>query len=252
MYDLPGYVWAVTLVGVLGIPALTCLVLYRGAHRAGLGQRSAVLVASGAAAILGSWLVVSSVLANQGMYHSTADQGRPWLAVAAVGMLAVLLASTRIPLVARVLAAPGTTARLALPHAFRIVGAAFLITMAIEDLPPAFALPAGLGDIAIAIAAPFIARGLARGTSHRAAVRFNVLGAADVVLAVGIGVIGYRVFTLTPTTEPMSLLPLGLIPSTAVPLLLALHIVSLRQSAAAARLGHLAEPAVPGHVASRG
>jgi len=31
VYELPGYVWALVLAGVIGIPAATCAVLYRGA-----------------------------------------------------------------------------------------------------------------------------------------------------------------------------------------------------------------------------
>src|SRR5262249_44797950 len=169
-------------------------------------------------------------LADHGVYRSTPGHDQPWLGVAVVGVLTVLLAGARIPLVARVLAAPGSTARLALPHTFRIVGAVFLIVMALRALPPALALPAGLGDIAVALAAPFVARELARGTGHRAAVWFNALGIVDLLVAVGIGTtIGYRLVTVTPSTEPMSLLPLGLVPTAGVPLLIVLHIVSLRQ-----------------------
>src|SRR5262249_34755115 len=146
---------------------------------------------------------------------------------------------------------PGTTARLALPHAFRIVGAAFLIAMALGDLPPGFALPAGLGDIAVALAAPSIARKLARGTGRRAAVWFNVLGTTDLVVAISVGVIGSLVLRGTASTEPTSQLPLGLIPSAAVPLLIALHIVSLRQLAAAARAERAPRLAVRDQVASR-
>ena len=36
MYDPPGYLWALTIAGMIAIPAATCLVLYGGAVRAGL------------------------------------------------------------------------------------------------------------------------------------------------------------------------------------------------------------------------
>ncbi len=41
---------------------------------------------------------------------------------------------------------------------------------------------------------------------------------------------------MTPSTDVVALLPLALIPTTAVPLAVALHLVSLRQLRAAARL----------------
>ena len=40
MYDPPGYLWAITIAGIIAIPAATCLVLYGGAVRAGLGRRA--------------------------------------------------------------------------------------------------------------------------------------------------------------------------------------------------------------------
>src|SRR5215207_7518771 len=209
MYDLPSYVWALVLAGVIGIPAATCAVLYRGAVAAGVGHRATTVVAVTAAAGLGSWLVVS-------------------------GLPALLLA-TRIPIVTRIVADPGTPMRLALPHTLRVVGVLFLIVMAQGHLPAVFALPAGLGDIAIGVAAPFVARRLARGTGRAGAVRFNVLGILDLVVAVSIAFLLFEFVEVTPSTAPLRLLPLALIPTVAVPLAVALHIVSLRQLRTAAR-----------------
>ena len=36
MYDPPGYLWALTIVGIIAILGATCVVLYGGAVRAGL------------------------------------------------------------------------------------------------------------------------------------------------------------------------------------------------------------------------
>src|SRR4051812_9650357 len=189
MYNLPGYVWALVLVGAAGIPATTCVVLYRGALAAGLERRTAVGVAAGTAAVLSGWLLVTGALANAHVYLGR--QGAPWFGVAAIGCLVTLLLATRLPLIARILAAPGTAARLAVPHTERVIGGVFLIVMALGHLPAAFALPAGLGDIAIGVAAPFVALRLARdphGAGTRtAAVLFNVLGLLDFVVASTLG-----------------------------------------------------------------
>jgi hypothetical protein len=32
VYDLPSYVWALVLAGVIGIPAITCVMLYQGSR----------------------------------------------------------------------------------------------------------------------------------------------------------------------------------------------------------------------------
>jgi hypothetical protein len=230
MYDLPSYVWALVLAGVIGIPAATCAVLYRGALAAGVGRRAATAVTATAAAALGGWIVVSGLLARAGVYRQ--DEAVPWFLVAVAGTLIVLLLATRIPLISRILADPGT---LALPHTLRVVGVLFLIVMALGHLPAAFALPAGLGDIAIGVSAPFVARRLARGTGRAGAVRFNVLGILDLVVAGSTGFLLFRLVEVAPSTEPLFLLPLALIPTVPVPLALALHVVSLRRLRTAAK-----------------
>jgi hypothetical protein len=247
VYDLPSYVWALVLVGVIGIPAATCAVLYRGALAAGVGRRAATTVTATTAAVLGGWLVVSGLLARAGVYSLDQGYSVPWFLVAVVGTLIALLLATRIPLVSRILADPGTPARLALPHTLRVVGILFLIVMALGHLPAAFALPAGLGDIAIGLSAPFVARKLARGTGRAGALRFNVLGILDLIVAGSIGFLLLELVAVTPSTAPLTLLPLALVPTTAVPLAVALHIVSLRRLRTDARLeknraAHIPEP----------
>jgi hypothetical protein len=235
VYDLPSFIWTLVLAGVIGIPAATSAVLYCGAIAAGIGRRAATGVTAASAALLGGWLVVSGLLAGAGVYRLDPGEAVPWFLVAVAGTLVALLLATRIPLVSRILADPGTAARLALPHTLRVVGVLFLIVMAQGDLPAAFALPAGLGDIAIGVAAPFVARRLARGTGRAGAVRFNVLGIFDLIVA---GIIGFLLLGLvevTPSTAPLTVLPLALVPTTAVPLAVALHIVSLHRLRNAAK-----------------
>jgi hypothetical protein len=229
VYDLPSYVWALVLTGAIGIPAATSAVLYRGALAAGVGRRAATAVAATTAAVLGGWVVLSGLLAGAGVYSLDPDDSVPWFLVAVTGTLISLMLATRIPIVSRILDDPGTPARLALPHTLRVVGVLFLIAMAQGHLPAAFALPAGLGDIAIGLAAPFVALRLARGTGRAAAVRFNVLGTLDLAIAGIIGFLLLGIVEVTPSTAPLTLLPLALIPTTAVPLAVALHIVSLRR-----------------------
>jgi hypothetical protein len=239
MYDPPGYLWAITIAGITAIPAATCLVLYRGAARAGLGRARAALLAGGAAVLLGGWFTASAVIAGHGWYHARLGHGVPWMPVAIAGFLALLLALRRIPLVARALAAPGTESRLEVPHSFRAAeGAAFLAIMALGHLPALFALPAGLGDITAGIAAPLVARSLARGGGggRRAALWFTAFGLSDLVVALTLGTLtGFQLVNLTPSGAPISELPLALIPTAAVPLLLALHITSLTALARAPR-----------------
>ncbi len=237
MYDPPGYLWAITIAGIIAIPASACAMLYGGAVRAGLGRTRAALLAGAAAAVLGGWFTASAVIAGRGWYHTRLGHQVPWLPVAVAGFLGLLLALRRIPVVTRALTAPGMASRLELPHSFRVAGGlAFLLTMALGHLPALFALPAGLGDIAAGIAAPLVAHRLARGTGRRAAVWFNVFGMTDLAVALTLGALtGFQLLNVTPSGAPISELPLALIPAAAVPLLLTLHITSVSALARAPR-----------------
>jgi hypothetical protein len=222
MYDPPAYIWAITIAGPTAIAATTCAALYGGAERAGLGRRRAALLAGAAAVLLGGWFTATAVIAGHGWYHTL-----PWFPVAVAGFLGTLLALSRIPVVARALTAPGLASRLVLPHAFRVAGVVFLFYLALGHLPALFALPAGLGDIAAGIAAPLVAYRLARGTGRRAALWHNAFGLTDLVVALTLGALtGFGLLNITPSSAPITELPLALIPTATVPLLFALHITS--------------------------
>jgi hypothetical protein len=225
MYDPPGYLWALVIAGMVAIPTATCIVLYGGAVRASMGRTRAALLAGGAAVVFGGWFTASAVIAGHGWYQARLGHQIPWLPVAVVGFLGLLLALRRIPAVARALAAPGMESRLELPHSFRALeGTAFVLMMALGHLPALFALPAGLGDIAAGLAAPFVAR----VTGRRKALWFNAFGMTDLISALTLGALtGYQLVNVSPSGAAISELPLALIPTAAVPLLFALHITSV-------------------------
>ena len=227
MYNPPDYLWAIVIAGVGAIAAATGVVLYQGAERAGLGRRSAALMGAAAAVLFGGWFAGSAVIADNGWYHTRLGHGLPWMPIAVVAFMGTLLALSRIPAVARALAAPGMESRLLWPHLFRIEGVAFLLYLALGHLPAVFALPAGLGDIATAIAAPLVARRFAQG-SRRAALWLNAFGLTDLVVALALGAVtGYGLLHTTPSGAPITELPLVLVPTVGVPLLFAVHVTSL-------------------------
>jgi len=231
MYNPPAYLWAIAIAGPAAVAALTCIVLYGGAMRAGLGRKRAALLGGAAAAVFGGWLTASAVIADHGWYRTL-----PWFPVAVAGYLGLLLALRRIPVVARALAAPGMASRLELPHTPRVVGVAFLLYLALGHLPALFALPAGLGDITAGVTALLVTRRLAQGTSRRAALWFNAFGMTDLVVALTLGALtGFQLLNVTPSSAPITELPLALIPTATVPLFFALHITAVSALARAPR-----------------
>jgi hypothetical protein len=121
-------------------------------------------------------------------------------------------------------------------QAWRWAGLGFLDLYAYKVLPAVFALPAGLGDMAIGVTAPWIMLALARqpGFAARSTfIRWNVLGILDLLIAVSIGAVSAFFTTGAPgeiSTAPMATLPLLLIPAFLVPLFLMLHTTALMQS----------------------
>lgn len=121
-------------------------------------------------------------------------------------------------------------------QAWRLAGLGLLALYAHNVLPAMFALPAGLGDMAIGFAAPWMIFALVRQPDFAASaafIRWNVLGILDLIVAVSIGTVSATLATGAPgeiSTAPMSTLPLLLIPAFLVPVFLMLHTAALMQS----------------------
>jgi hypothetical protein len=117
------------------------------------------------------------------------------------------------------------TSLLIVVHTWRIGGIAFLWGMTQGILDPAFALPAGVGDILIGVTAIPFAVFLWKGYSWSkyAVVVWSVLGIADLINAVTLGAITNPDFR----TSTMATFPWILVPTVAVPAALALHGITL-------------------------
>jgi hypothetical protein len=118
---------------------------------------------------------------------------------------------------------------------YRILGVIFVILYLGGYLPGLFALPAGLGDSLVGIVAPFVAAAYARspeGAARRVRL-WNLLGIADLVIAVTLGFITspspFQLAAFDHPTVLIGMFPLVLIPVFAVPLSILLHLASLQK-----------------------
>ena len=104
---------------------------------------------------------------------------------------------------------------------FRILGAVWLVRYFAGGLPGLFALPAGIGDVATGLLAPFVAYAWYSGKPYArsAAIAWNLFGMADLVNAVVLA-------TLTGAAAGI-VFPLVLIPAYGVPRSLLIHSYSL-------------------------
>jgi hypothetical protein len=129
---------------------------------------------------------------------------------------------------------------------WRVAGEVFLLGYARNELPASFAIPAGIGDVLVGLAAPFVAVLSAPSTraGRRIIIGWCVVGLADLVVAVTMGVLNapgkFGLLAGEVTTAPLLELPLSLIPTFFVPLSILLHLIVLRRtlntSSAPARL----------------
>jgi len=131
-------------------------------------------------------------------------------------------------------------------QAWRWGGLGFLSLYANGILPGLFALPAGLGDMAIGFTAPWIVLSLVRNPLFVVSRRFmiwNILGIVDFVVAVSMATLSSGVFRAinalngNVTANAMTRLPLVLIPAFMVPLFTMLHMTALFQARRLARSG---------------
>lgn len=125
-------------------------------------------------------------------------------------------------------------------QAYRGLGAIFLVVYGLGALPGTFALPAGFGDWAVGILAVPAAASLAFGGTRSLAVAWNLLGIADLIIAVAMGVLNTPGLPVLPSphtsNQLLVTLPLSMVPFYLVPLSFALHVVSLSKLARERRL----------------
>ncbi|MBC7365320.1 MAG: hypothetical protein H7343_00690 [Undibacterium sp.] len=109
-------------------------------------------------------------------------------------------------------------------HLTRLVGVYFLFLFNRGELPYAFAVPAGVGDIIVALlAVALIAVPLDRTRLRRFLTIWNVIGFVDIILVV---VTAARITLAAPyQLRALTHLPLSLLPTFLVPLIIATHIM---------------------------
>ena len=115
-------------------------------------------------------------------------------------------------------------------QAWRIAGFVFLALYSYSILPGQLALPAGWGDIVIGFTAPFVAINLANPRFRKSFIVWQFLGITDLVTAVGMGVASGFINPHGIATDAMTVLPMSLIPTFAVPLFMILHFICIAQA----------------------
>jgi hypothetical protein len=228
----PAYLFV--LVPAVSVAAIVVMLLglSRALSRADwpTGERARTVRA--AAMLLFGWFGLTALLAWAGAFEGAADR----LPTIPFGILVPIAVGWLLiwgsPTMSRIVDAVPQQWLIGL-HMFRALGATFLFLYAAGSMPGLFALPAGIGDLAVVGLAPFVAWAYVRnpGANAGRVAAWNVLGIADFVVAIATGfATGPSPLQLAAFDTPNTLitqLPLVLIPTFLVPLWTVLHIASL-------------------------
>ncbi len=191
--------------------------------------------------ILSAWFALVMSLGAAGAFVGRPGQPPVAIAIGVGAPLLLFFAALRISPSFRAFVLSLDLRLITGMQAWRWAGLGFLSLYAHGVLPAMFALPAGLGDMAVGFAAPWMILALVRRrdfAASRAFVRWNVLGMLDLSVAIALGTLSASLSTGAPgeiTTAPMATLPLLVIPAFLVPLFLMLHTAALMQSRLVAR-----------------
>jgi hypothetical protein len=173
----------------------------------------------GSAAIAAAWLIGVVLLGGGGAFRNDVQPPRIPMALGVTLLPGYLLLLS--PTFRRIVAAVPQHWLIGI-QAFRILGSALLVRYFAGQLPGLFALPAGIGDVATGLLAPFVAYAWYSGKPYArgAAIAWNVFGMADLINAVALG-------TLTSGGGGGIVFPIVLIPTYGVPRAFLIHSYSL-------------------------
>jgi hypothetical protein len=182
-----------------GITALLAVVIWWASGRAGLASRKRAIAWLVAMTVLVSWQLLGETLARAGVFSTGPESVASWMGVA-------------LPLI----------------QFYRAIGVVFLILWAGNYLPGAFALPAGLGDVATGLAAPIVAYTIERRPDKRLrVVWWSVFGTADLVVAVVTATLtspgAAQLLAFDAPNRMIFSYPLALVPLYGVPIAFMLH-----------------------------
>ena len=184
-------------------------------HECAVSSRTVVLIGLG-------WLFVATALGAAGVVRTLRPPAPP---LVLAGLTAVVLATGWLVARFRAWLSAIDERWLVGLHVTRFVGAYFLYLYGQGQLPYAFAVPGGWGDIAVAsLAAVLLLAGPPRDAWRRwAYIAWNLLGLADILFVVATAA---RQGAADPESMAALLrLPLSLLPTFLVPLIIASHVV---------------------------
>jgi hypothetical protein len=225
---IPLWVTISIVAANIAIPVVAWLVFQR------IARRSARELVAPSFVFFALWVIVAFTLSIRGFFVTSDATAVPRIAYASLPLAIGYLAYRLLRPVRTVVDEIPMHSMIGL-QLYRALGVVFLVEWMLGALPGAFALPAGIGDIAIGLSAPWMAARVRAGAprAREAAILWNVLGIADLVVALTMGVTTtpgpLHLFALDNPNVAIIMMPLVLVPIIAVPFSLLLHFIGLHR-----------------------
>jgi hypothetical protein len=233
-HSVPAYLTPFILTGMIIVITALLLGLSRVLDRAAWPETDRSKALGSMSSLLVGWFVVTVVTSIAGFYRPSYGKAPTIQYGLLIPIVVGLLLFRSWPLLRRILASVPNNWLVGV-QLYRVLGVIFLVLYAGGHLSGLFALPAGLGDTLVGILAPFVAASFVRspeGSARRVRL-WNLLGIADLVIAVTIGFLTspspFQIAAFDRPSELVAMFPLSLIPVFAVPLSILLHIASLQK-----------------------
>jgi hypothetical protein len=232
--SIPTYLPFTILAGCVATIVAVIVGVTRALKRSHWSDTDRRRTVQAAAFVLVGWFGVAVALALVGVYSAAASRIPTIQFGIAIPILIGCLMIWRWPAVSQLIDAVPRPWVIAIQF-YRVEGAIFLVLFAAHLLPGLFALPAGLGDVAVGLLAAAIGIGATGGRqlNPRTVSRWNLLGIADLTVAVSTAFLtapsAFQMFAFERPNQLISMFPLVLIPTFLVPLAILLHIISLIQ-----------------------
>lgn len=181
------------------------------------------------------WLLLALLLASAGVFHASPSTAFPVIALGVtLPILVGVLLLQRSPMLNSVIEAIPIQWLVGI-QLYRAFGLIFLVLYASGHLPAEFAIPAGVGDVLVGVAAPVVGYLFYKGYrwSCLAVLGWNLVGILDLVIAVTVGFLSspgpFHILAIETPNELITAFPLVLVPVFAVPLSIVLHIATLKR-----------------------
>lgn len=182
------------------------------------------------AGIAGAWFILVVCAAALHVFENASNAAGFGVALAALAPIAVFASAYAGSEGFRKFTLSLNVRTLTFAQSWRLAGLLFVVLQAYGVLPAIFALPAGYGDMAVGATASLAAVRLSYPKHRNSFIAWQLLGIADLVLAVSLGATARLLSPNGGSMAAMTVLPLSLVPTFIVPLLLIFHLVCIAQA----------------------